>query len=260
MAWIESHQSLSRHRKTLAVVAELKVDRHKLIGHLHELWWWGLDNATVSGALGRSISNEVLAEAAGWPIRDAERFVGALVSAGFLDATETGRVFHDWEDYAGKLIDRRAANRDRMRNARAEHVQRTDTTRAEKVAHVVHARVELPDPTQPDTTIIPPKPPSGGGRQSVPKPKRERTVITDQDTEALVEKYAVRYGSPQAVRDEIELALNHQARLKNFNERLYVDGWLRREIEHRPGFRAANGRTAAVAAPHHVIDRTGVEN
>ena len=53
MAWIESHQSLSRHRKTLAVVAELKVDRHKLIGHLHELWWWALDNATAEGALGQ---------------------------------------------------------------------------------------------------------------------------------------------------------------------------------------------------------------
>lgn len=44
MAWIESHQTLSRHRKTLRAAALLHVDRHKMIGHLHELWWWALDN------------------------------------------------------------------------------------------------------------------------------------------------------------------------------------------------------------------------
>ena len=155
MAWIESHQSLARHRKTLAVVAALKVDRHKLLGHLHELWWWGLDNADTNGRLGQ-IAAEVLAEAAGWPIRDATRFVGALVDAGFLDGRDGGLVLHDWYDYAGKLNDRRQANQQRMKRARAssenEQETRTDGARASHVQDTVRERVELPDRTGPDRT------------------------------------------------------------------------------------------------------------
>lgn len=121
MSWIEAHQSLARHRKTLAVVASLKVDRHKLIGHLVDLWWWGLDNADSSGLVG-NVSPQALAEAAGWQMRDAERFVQAILAAGFLDVVEGGYVLHDWFDYAGKLYDqrevRKAANRESQRRRR----------------------------------------------------------------------------------------------------------------------------------------------
>jgi hypothetical protein len=103
-------------------------------------------------------------------------------------------------------------------------------------------------------------PPQGGGRAPVPKPRPERTPITDQDIEDLVGKYAEQYGSRQAVRDEIELALNHTARFRSLRERLYVDGWLRRELAHRPGWRVINGRSAAAAVPRQPVDRTGVAN
>jgi hypothetical protein len=121
MAWIESHQSLGRHRKTLEVVGALRVDRHKLIGHLHELWWWGLDNADADGVVGL-VPCEALAAAAGWPLKDAARFVDVLQSAGFLDATAQGYVLHDWFDYAGKLNTqrelRKASNREAQRRRR----------------------------------------------------------------------------------------------------------------------------------------------
>ncbi len=37
MSWIESHQSLSRHRKTMRAAAVLKADRHKLIDGMERL-------------------------------------------------------------------------------------------------------------------------------------------------------------------------------------------------------------------------------
>lgn len=108
MAWIESHQSLSRHRKTIRAAKLLGCDRHKLIGHLHELWWWALDNAGPDGELD-GIGPEELAEAAGWK---RPGFADALIEAGFIDRSEDGALtLHDWHDYAGKLNDRRAQTR-----------------------------------------------------------------------------------------------------------------------------------------------------
>lgn len=115
MAWIESHQSLSRHRKTLTAAALLKTDRHKVIGHLHELWWWGLDNADIHGNLGL-VPDDMIAEGAGWPVKEASRFVDALVSARFLERKSDGSVIlHDWYDFAGKLNERRAKDAARKR-------------------------------------------------------------------------------------------------------------------------------------------------
>ena len=150
MAWIESHQSLSRHRKTLEAVALLHVDRHKFIGHLHELWWWGLDNANTDGQLGQ-VPSRTLANAAGWPIKDADRFTEVLVIAGFIEQGDDGYVLHDWFDYAGKLNEQRARNRARMAAARAERVQRTNDARVEHVQDTSGARAPATNRTnQPD--------------------------------------------------------------------------------------------------------------
>ncbi len=94
MAWIESHQSLSRHRKTLKTAGRLSVDRHKLIGHLHELWWWALDNVGVDGKLTDMTPYEI-ALAAQWD-GDHNEFVDALVEGGFLEFKNDGYCLHDW--------------------------------------------------------------------------------------------------------------------------------------------------------------------
>lgn len=117
MAWIESHQSLAKHRKTLRAAGRLQVDRATLIGHLHLLWWWGLDNAGIDGELGDVTAYEI-ALAAEWP-GDPEAFVEALVDAGFIDRDESGLRLHDWYDYAGKLNERRERERQRSRQRRA---------------------------------------------------------------------------------------------------------------------------------------------
>lgn len=118
MAWIESHQSLSRHRKTLTTAGRLMVDRHKLIGHLHELWWWAVDNVGVDGKL-TSMTPYEIGIAAQWD-GDYNEFVEALIDGGFLDDDGDHLTLHDWYDYAGKLIERRLQERERSQQRRKQ--------------------------------------------------------------------------------------------------------------------------------------------
>lgn len=57
---------------------------------------------------------------------DAEIFAQALRDTGWID--EDGSL-HDWYDYAGKLIERKEVNKERMKEARARIVQATCETR-----------------------------------------------------------------------------------------------------------------------------------
>jgi hypothetical protein len=114
MAWIESHQSLARHPKTLRLAQALESDTVVAVGHLHFLWWWALDYAP-SGSL-KGVSDAEVASACQYK-GDPTRFVQALTSAGFLNR---GRTLHDWHDYTGRLLDRRRAKAASMRQARAK--------------------------------------------------------------------------------------------------------------------------------------------
>src|SRR5690606_31920287 len=119
----ESHQSLAKHKKLLRLAGLLRTDRITLIGHLHLLWWWGLDNADIDGNLGDVTSYEI-SEAAEWK-GDPDEFVSALEQAGFLERYNDHFVLHDWYDYAGKLNEARAKERERSRRRRAEQKEQT---------------------------------------------------------------------------------------------------------------------------------------
>jgi hypothetical protein len=134
MAWIESHQELANHPKTKRLARALGISRVQVIGHLHMLWWWALDYAQDGNLNG--YSNEDLADAAMWE-GDPDQFVAALIGcginngAGFLEIdSDNNLLLHDWYEYAGKLIERRKANAQRMREKRAAHVQNTCSARA----------------------------------------------------------------------------------------------------------------------------------
>jgi DnaD/phage-associated family protein len=148
MAWIEVHQTLSKHRKVIKAVGCLSVDRattdgrpadrptvdrHKFIGHLLELWWWALDNVPSDGFMGH-ISNAEIAIAAEWD-GDPDLFAKTLIEVGFIDENPQGRWLHDWYDYAGKLLEKREKEKERSKlrrstsgqtNGRPAVDQRTD--------------------------------------------------------------------------------------------------------------------------------------
>lgn len=150
MAWIEVHQSLLTHRKTLRLCRLLKMDKFSVTGRLMALWCWALDNAQ-DGFI-HTGDSDLLADVMGWdePTRE---LIAALQVAGFIDMVEEGYQIHDWNDYAGKLIDRRERNKLSMRVAR-------EREKAERVVHVDATsetrddtcKATVPNPTQPNST------------------------------------------------------------------------------------------------------------
>lgn len=114
MAWIESHQEVGRHPKTKKLARLLGTSLPAAVGHLHYLWWWALDFAQ-DGTLGK-YDNADVADAMQWD-GDPDLLIESLISAGYIDDTGAGLVIHDWAEYAGKLLERRAKDRARKRAA-----------------------------------------------------------------------------------------------------------------------------------------------
>jgi hypothetical protein len=116
VAWLEVHQTIKDHRKTLAAADELEVEPAHMMGMLISFWLWALDNAPDGTLAG--ITPKTIARAAQWN-GDPDIFMEALTAAGWLDETENELEIHDWYEYAGKLIDRRKADAERARRKRA---------------------------------------------------------------------------------------------------------------------------------------------
>ncbi len=144
MAWIESHQTLKDHPKTAAVCETLAAKRPHVVGHLHELWWWCIDYAPDGDIT--KYSNVQIARAAEWD-GFADSFVDALVSAGFIDRTDTSTVIHDWMVFCGPLMERRlqrmAAKRPPLG---AERTPTNRTNRTVPTKPVTPAAVAAPRP------------------------------------------------------------------------------------------------------------------
>jgi hypothetical protein len=101
VAWIEVHQSLPMHPKTIEAAMLLEVPEAEVVGHMVCLWIWAVD-ARPDGVLDLS-KPRIIARAAGWE-KEPGRFVDALIAVRFLD--EDGAI-HDWDDYTGRLMERR---------------------------------------------------------------------------------------------------------------------------------------------------------
>jgi hypothetical protein len=198
MAWIEVHQSLRNHPKTKKLARLLGITVAHAAGLVVLLWLYCLDYAQ-KGDLS-TLDEDEIAEAAGWE-GDAQQFVQALLNcgrqgeAGFLEYVEPGDegvvadlVVHDWDDYAGLLLERREANAKRMRekrakareenespkqNARAAQTSQPSQQRATNVQRTTNARVGLPNPTEQyhDRTL--PKGDRAGAREKPPTPSEK---------------------------------------------------------------------------------------
>ena len=157
MAWLEVHQSLITHRKTLAAADLLDIPPAHLVGHLVCLWLWCLDNAE-EGDLS-TVSDRTISRAAQWD-GSASDFVRALAETRFLNTEEGCRAIHDWDDYAGRLMAQRRANTERKRAARRAKdfdpgdMPGTSSAHPGDVPDPSPARpgATVPDPTRPHRT------------------------------------------------------------------------------------------------------------
>lgn len=116
MAWIELHQTIWSHRKTLMLADALDIQPLYAAAHMIHLWTWALDNAQDGDLTG--LPPRVIAAGAGWA-GDAAAFIDGAVAAGYIDRVGAGGMeLHDWEDYAGLLMDQRRQNAERARRKR----------------------------------------------------------------------------------------------------------------------------------------------
>lgn len=185
------------------------------------------------------------------PLKDIQ----ILIDRHFLDCREDGVWIHDYSDYQevspSDVVRDRSAQETRSpdeppRNGRRKVGEASANGRQPLGEHSLEIETEREMENNPPT-------PQGARRKN---PVRE--PLTDADSEALVAKYSGQFGGRQGVLDEIASAMNHVARLKSFKERLYVDGWLRREV-NRPNLRLVNNRIPPQPSRPQ-IDLTGTEN
>lgn len=161
MAWIQVDQALPTHRKTLKLADALDISTTHAVGLMVTLWLWSLDNAP-NGSLD-DIPPRTLARILQWD-GDCEELMNAMRGAGFIDSDE----IHDWQEYTGRLLDQRAAAKERMRKRRAsipqsdkqsEHVVDTlrepfanvTRTEPEQCAHVL-SKTTVQNTTQNNST------------------------------------------------------------------------------------------------------------
>ena len=134
----------------------LNIETPTAIGHLQLFWWWALDYASDGNF--KDIHNIVIAKAAQWK-GNPDNFVEALTKSGFLNSD---RTIHDWADYTGRLIAKREANKERMKEIRATHVQTTCNAQTDNVQNTFvpnsnsnsnHIHKDIPDITSNVLTV-----------------------------------------------------------------------------------------------------------
>lgn len=145
--WIELHQEMPRHPKTLALAQALKISRREAVGLLIDLWTWGLNCADETGHL-RGITNEGIAMALDWSGRQAAKLVNALVDCGWIDGENGNYSLHDWADYTSRLSDKRK-DAERKREAR-KRAKQADSPRKNTVNP--RAGITKPNQTKPYIT------------------------------------------------------------------------------------------------------------
>lgn len=171
MAWIELHQTLPTNKKTVRLKNLLRIKTPQAVGHLCILWLWALDNAPDGDLSG--FSTEEIAEVACWTGKNHGDFVGALIQAGFIDSD---MMLHDWEDYAGRLLEQRSIQREqsRIRQQRRRERLKDGNALVTGDESVTNAGItNSPYPTVPYQTVYnstvppngstPPIPPASGG-------------------------------------------------------------------------------------------------
>jgi hypothetical protein len=194
LAWIELHQSVRDHHKIMDLADSLRIEEAHAIGLCASLWLWAVDNAP-DGKLPSSPRH--IARAAKWHA-DPSQLVVALTCCGLVDCVgdnpdDADYFIHDWQDFAGKLIERRKANAQRMRDARAMNVPNTSAERARSDdAHVLGDSTVQNRTQQNSTKIIPLNPPSGDAKK--PRKKPQKPIPEDWAVDKKGVEYAKEYG------------------------------------------------------------------
>lgn len=114
MAWTELHDTLPDHPKTMLLAAEMNCTKPHAIGILCSLWCYTMrygNKGTLSPTYWKAF-------AVSMGMDDPDGALAALRSSGWVEPNGDNVTCHDWDDYAGRLEDYKAANRERQRRYR----------------------------------------------------------------------------------------------------------------------------------------------
>jgi hypothetical protein len=275
MTWIELHTTLRDHPKAYSLATALRIPEAQAIGHLVLLWLWAIEQAE-EGRL--RVPHAALARACTWEGKP-ERLIDALVEAGWVDRLYDGTLaIHDWEEYAGRLIHRRAANVARQRAYRASHnahVDGNDDANAARNGDANGARDVTrklqthrtgpnrtqPNRTKPNLTSVVAEPVSVSARATKPRlrdraPRAHTPDTATQKTiqDDLAREFADRLGGEERVRTRIAKALNDRQSQGWIDFATGLRNWLEQDVayarEHDEE-RAPAGRSGTAAAVGH---------
>lgn len=264
MAWLEAHQSLRDHRKVLDLAERLAIPEPHVAGHLMYLWLWAIDNAP-DGVLPES--PRITERAAGWTGHPGV-FVQCLQESGFADEGVNGRLhIHDWDEYAGKLMDRRESNAKRQKEWRERHRTATSPPHDAPVTVTSPSRNGATEHNSTEHNSTKTRSSSESAREARPAPQPDRPVksipkpkstpVPDTwplDTDRL--EFAEKHGlSPPEAEHETTKFLDHF----RANGKRMVDwaaawrNWIARSAEFRP--RPSPGHSRASPGSRNQMDR-----
>ena len=131
MLYIQVDVTLIDHPKMKKLARLLGVSRMTAVGHLVALWSWAAQYATDGDLSDYREEPDVIADGAQWD-GDPAQFVNALINArigaghGFLeDHVDGSLLLHDWQEYFGKLLERRRQDAERKRQERRQDMLTT---------------------------------------------------------------------------------------------------------------------------------------
>lgn len=132
LPWFKVSVDLPRHKKSVILASRLGIQRAWT--HVVELWAWIAEFEATGEIVGPDAA-VLVAQGAGWG-GDPEVFCRAMVAAGFLDATAEGFRIHDWSEWAGAHIEKKAKDATRKKNSRRGKASRAaDVTRDSEPGH-----------------------------------------------------------------------------------------------------------------------------
>lgn len=248
MVWLQSHQELRSHPKTVKAARMLGVDLPTMIGHLHLLWWWALDHAP-DGDLSK-FDDEDIAMGADF-YREGKDFVRVLMTCGpkgrpgFLTKDY---LLHDWNEYGGKYqrrveIAKQAAEARWSKNSQ-EQATMIDT---EKDAYAL--------PEQSASNAEERRGDKKSQKQASSRKRADRAQRlpdgwTPDDEPELAAKLGV---NQQHIRRELERFTDYWisqpgARGRKVNWQATWRNWLRRSVEIQSGGKTADAPRRQIAA------------
>lgn len=118
MGWIESHQNMERHPKTIGLRRFVGWNLNETIGFLHRFWWWALD-AAPDGVVTDVCQPGVCGEVFGLSSDIGDKLMAGMAKVGWLDTRDDGTIIiHNHQKYRGRLSELREQARIRQQNRR----------------------------------------------------------------------------------------------------------------------------------------------